>query len=92
MKWVLTQAAAQGKPERTYRFNVIFSLHTFAQECEDHHDPELFYSDARETRSFFFHRYESSFQLQDVIFNLDKADGVYEVYFTVIRYRDADFD
>jgi hypothetical protein len=108
MQWTLTQAAAQGKPERFYKFSVIFSLHTFAQEREDDHDPELAYSDSRETRTFCFHRYEASFQLQDVIFSLekghvyntghqnflriDKADGVYEVYFTVRRSKHADFD
>jgi len=108
MRWTLVQSAAQEKPERHYRFNVIFSLHTFTQECEDSHDPKLFYTDARETRSFCFHRYDASFQLKEVILNLekgyvfhtrhqnflriDKADGVYEVYFTVRRSKHADFD
>jgi hypothetical protein len=108
IKWTLTQAATQGKPERSYRFSVIFSLHTFTQKREDDHDPELAYSDPKETRTFCFHRHKASLQLQDVIFNLekgyvfhtghqnflriDKADGVYEVYFTVRRSKHAGFD
>jgi hypothetical protein len=108
MAWALTQSAAKGKPERNFHFRIIFSLHTFTQSCKDHHDPELFYADARETRSFSFHRHEASFQLRDVIQNLekgyvfhtghqnflriDKADGIYEVYFTVKRSKEDGFD
>ena len=108
MRWTLTQPAINGKPEKNYRFSVVFSLHTFTQSFEDRHDRELSYSDARETRAFCFNRYQDSFELPEIIqrldqgyvfhtgkqnfLRIDKDNGTYEVYFVVKRSKLPDID
>lgn len=59
------QAATKGKPERTYKINVSFSLHCFT--IKDFSEEGLEYSDNRETRYFCFRRYELSKLLPDII-------------------------
>ena len=54
------QAAIQDKPEKSYFFQVCFSLHCFTYKNLGNADNKLLYSDNRETRVFCFERYELS--------------------------------
>jgi hypothetical protein len=65
------QPAKGTNPPRGYKVEVIYSLHCFTRGLEDWApNPDLLYSDGRETRIFDFHRYELSRQLPGVIENL----------------------
>ncbi len=54
------QEAKGNKPERKYPFNAAFSLHCFSKKITPNDNPELFYKDNRERRTFCFERYELS--------------------------------
>jgi hypothetical protein len=108
MSWTMILPAAKSKPARNYRFSVVFSLHTFTQAKEYGHDSNLFYSDARETRTFCFNRYQDSLELPNIIqglnqghvfhtgkqnfLRIDKGSDTYEVYFVVKRSKRLGFD
>ncbi len=64
------QAGKDGKPEQKYWVEVCYSLHCFSQKREPIPDTSLNYSDAKETRTFDFTRYELSKQLPNIIQNL----------------------
>ncbi|WP_199544566.1 hypothetical protein [Paraburkholderia kururiensis] len=57
------------QPERTYPVQIIFGLHCFTRSAEPGEavDPELFYSDARETRVFCPQRHRLSMLLPAII-------------------------
>ena len=57
-----TQPGNATKPERTYKVEVIYSLHCFSRK-HDPAEPLLEYCDAREKRTFDFVRYESYSQM-----------------------------
>jgi hypothetical protein len=59
-----------GQPERIFTVDVSYSLHCFTNQL-DFSDPHLNYSDARETRTFNFERYELSKQLPQIIQELN---------------------
>jgi len=63
------QPAQEGKPERAYKVDVIFSLHCFTrgQLQDEKRDKHLCYSDNRETRIFDFERYGLSKGLLSVV-------------------------
>jgi hypothetical protein len=63
----LKQEATQEKPEKSYYFEVCFSLHCFTYKNLDNADNKLLYSDKRETRVFCFERYELSKNLPKII-------------------------
>tara|TARA_R110001606_G_C15400859_1_gene652970 strand:+ start:1052 stop:1504 length:453 start_codon:yes stop_codon:yes gene_type:complete len=108
MPWVLIQEARGGNPERTYRIETIFSLHTFTRSKEAHHDDDLSYSDSREQRTFCFERYKDSKHLPAIIrdmgmgyvqhtghqnfLRIDTSHGTYEIYFVVRRSKKSEFD
>ena len=55
-------------PSREHPVDVIFSLHCLTLGAgNESPDPNLFYSDDRETRIFDLRRYAFSFQLPDII-------------------------
>lgn len=62
------QPAKGTNPPRTYRVEVIFSLHCFTRGTENEAlDAALLYSDGRETRIFDFGRYAHSHRLPAII-------------------------
>ena len=63
----LIQPAKGRDPERTYNFNVDFSIHCFTKAVKEGDSPALEYSDNRESRTFCFDRYRLSFHLPDII-------------------------
>ncbi len=67
-----TQSAKDGKPERCYNVDVIFSLHCFTREPGVNEAPaaNLLYSDDRETRVFDFRRYALSIRLPEIVARL----------------------
>ena len=55
-------------PPRSYKVEIIFSLHCFTRGMEgETPDPALLYSDSRDTRIFDFRRYELSHHLPAII-------------------------
>lgn len=67
---------AQGlNPERSYRLNVIFSLHCFTRGAREGEiiPPDWAYRDSRETRIFDLERYRSSFDLPRIVTSLSEA-------------------
>ena len=66
----LSQPGKGSSPERTYNFNVNFSLHCFSKAMKEEDNPGLEYSDNRESRTFCFDRYRLSFHLPDIIRNI----------------------
>lgn len=101
MQWNLIQEVDVNNPARTYRIEVVFSLHTFTTATENYHDSDLHYSDPRETRTFCFDRYDKSKLLPDIIRSLntgyvfhtgkqnfmriDRENVTYEIFFAVRR-------
>lgn len=68
-----TQPAKENKPERIYVIDVCYGLHCFTDgEPSSGANKSLRYSDARETRSFSFERYETSKLLPAIIQELNK--------------------
>lgn len=65
------QPETAGQPTKTYTVEVCYSLHCFSKGVGAIQDPQLDYSDARETRSFDFLRYELSKQLPGIIQGLN---------------------
>jgi hypothetical protein len=62
------QPAKGINPPRYYKVDVIFSLHCFTRGMEgETPDPELLYSDYRETRIFDFERYGLSHHLPGIV-------------------------
>jgi len=62
------QPAKGSNPPRGYRVDMIYSLHCFTREIGgDPTDPELCYSDSRETRHFDFKRHALSFHRPSII-------------------------
>jgi hypothetical protein len=68
------QPAKCDKPALTYTVEVSFSLHCFTRGNREGEqpDPELLYSDSRETRIFDFQRHELSKQLPGIVQNLPR--------------------
>ena len=67
-EWEYTAPAATKRPERTYRLQVTFSMHTFTRGLmPDEHVPDLLYRDNREVRAFDFLRYELSKKLPEIV-------------------------
>jgi hypothetical protein len=58
-------------PERIFTVQVSYSLHCFSKKLINGADPRLHYSDARETRTFDFVRYELSKKLPEIIKGLN---------------------
>jgi hypothetical protein len=71
---VYRQEASEGKPERGYRVDVIFSMHCFTRRLKDGETPDaaLLYRDSRECRVFDFRRYELSKRLPAIIEELHR--------------------
>ena len=67
--WEYTAPATDKRPERTYRLNVQFSMHTFTHGIVDGEtvDSALLYRDSREERAFDFVRYAFSSQLPAIV-------------------------
>jgi hypothetical protein len=65
----VVQPAKDGMPERIYRVQLIYSLHTFTRGVKprESSDAALLYSDSRESRVFDFGRYELSKQLPAIV-------------------------
>jgi len=62
------QSAKGTNPPRGYKVDLIYSLHCFTRGMEgETPDPQLLYSDDRETRIFDFRRYELSNRLPAII-------------------------
>lgn len=75
-EWEYTAPAGEKRPERTYKIQVSFSMHTFTRGVKDGHKPEakLVYRDSRETREIDFDRYELSKRLPEIVRSLgDRA-------------------
>ena len=70
--WEYTATATSKRPERTYKIQVIFSIHTFTKGLPKTEEPEqdLIYETPREKRLFCFIRYELSKKLKDIIYQL----------------------
>lgn len=87
------QPAKDDKPERSYLFNVEFSLHCFTED-EKTTDNMLLCRDSRETRVFSFERYELSKHLPQIIKELGARKCFHTGkgnYFTVdITGKDGD--
>jgi hypothetical protein len=68
------QEAKGDKPARTYAVEVHFSMHCFTRGFKpgEAPDPDLCYSDHRETRVFDFQRYSLSKQLPATVDDLSK--------------------
>ena len=67
-EWEFTALAAAKRPERTYRLQITFSMHTFTRGLKkDENVPDLLYRDSREVRAFDFVRYELSKKLPDIV-------------------------
>ncbi|WP_299073047.1 hypothetical protein [uncultured Paraglaciecola sp.] len=67
-EWAFTAPAAAKRPERTYKIQVMFSMHTFTRGLQDgEHVPDLLYRDSREVRAFDFVRYELSKRLPEIV-------------------------
>jgi hypothetical protein len=65
------QPAKGTNPPRTYRVEVIFSLHCFTRGLDNEiPDQAMLYSDTRETRVFDFRRYELSRRLPGIVADL----------------------
>jgi len=64
------QSGTASQPEKIYTVEVFYSLHCFSKTLEPTADPRLNYSDARETRTFDFRRYEFSKQLPQILQDL----------------------
>lgn len=63
-----TAPAAARRPERIYKLQVLFSMHTFTRGLkQDEYVPDLLYRDNREVRAFDFLRYELSKKLPDIV-------------------------
>ncbi len=80
------QEANKGKPERIYKFQVIFSLHCFTTKKLGDEDSRLFYRDNRECRVFCFDRYQLSKRLPEIIkdiFGRKCYHTGYSNYFTI---------
>ena len=80
------QQASKDKPEKSYLFEVCFSLHCFTYKDLGGTDKRLLYSDARESRVFCFERYELSKNLPKIvrtIFERNCYHTGHSNYFTV---------
>lgn len=70
-EWEFTAPAAAKRPERTYKLQVMFSMHTFTRGLKEGESvPDLLYRDSREVRAFDFFRYELSKKLPDIVAQL----------------------
>jgi hypothetical protein len=67
--WEYTAPATDKRPERAYRIDVQFSIHTFTRgvDAGEAVDPALEYRDSREERAFDFVRYAFSKQLPNIV-------------------------
>ncbi|MEJ1342471.1 MAG: hypothetical protein RPU52_15325 [Candidatus Sedimenticola sp. (ex Thyasira tokunagai)] len=67
--WSYTAAAGERRPERTYKFQVSFSMHCFSRDPLEGEVvvPGLWYEEEREKRVFCFDRHELSYQLPEII-------------------------
>lgn len=68
----LVVPAKDGKPERSYRLNVSYSMHCFTRGARKGESipAELAYKDSRETRIFEFDRYAQSEFLPEIVRSL----------------------
>lgn len=67
--WEYTAPATDKRPERCYRMEVHFSMHTFTRGLDQGETvaKELLYRDTREERAFDFLRYALSAQLPEIV-------------------------
>ncbi|MBP4050882.1 hypothetical protein B0T49_13575 [Chromobacterium violaceum] len=65
----VVQPATGDKPARTYKVQLIYSLHTFTRgvEAREKPDEQLLYCDSRECRVFDFQRYDLSKRLPEIV-------------------------
>ncbi len=65
----VVQPASGDKPARTYKIQLIYSLHTFTRgvKAGEEPDKELLYCDSRECRVFDFQRYALSARLPEIV-------------------------
>lgn len=66
------QEATDTKPESIYKVQICFSMHCFTKAELTSSAHPLNYSDANETRTFNFERYELSKKLPDIVMSLHK--------------------
>jgi len=68
-EWEYTAPATAQRPERTYRLDVHFSMHTFTRGLDRGETvaAEWLYHDTREERAFDFLRYALSAQLPGIV-------------------------
>jgi len=67
--WRYTAEAGEKRPERTYKFQVTFSMHCFTRKPKagEHIPIDLWYQGPKEKRVFCFDRHELSQQLPEII-------------------------
>ena len=72
-EWRYTAKAGEKRPERTYKFQVAFSMHCFTRNPRNDEQiaTNLWYEGPRENRIFCFDRYELSHRLPEIIRRLD---------------------
>ncbi|MEN9874552.1 MAG: hypothetical protein RL186_1449, partial [Pseudomonadota bacterium] len=70
------------KPERKYRLNVSFSIHCFTRGAKKGEaiEPDLAYSDSRETRIFDPERYEQSKSLREIVGSLENRKCFHDTH------------
>lgn len=70
--WYYTAEAGEKRPERTYHFQVTFSMHCFTRKALPDEDiiAGLWYQGPKEQRVFCFDRHKLSFKLPEIIVSL----------------------
>lgn len=90
----LVVPAKDGKAERSYRLNVVFSLHCFSRAPTEGEEipAELAYSDSRETRIFDTERYGHSRLLPEIVRTLADRPCFHDTHgnFYVFEVVEAD--
>ena len=71
--WLYTAESGEKRPQRTYKFQVTFSMHCFTRDPlpGEHVSEDLWYCERGEERLFCFDRHELSKQLPEIIRGLD---------------------
>ena len=72
--WHYTAEAGEKRPERTYHFQVTFSMHCFTRKAltEENIADNLWYQGPNERRVFCFDRHELSLLLPEIITSLNE--------------------
>lgn len=69
LEWHYTAKAGEKRPERTYKFHVVFSMHCFTRAPSNDKliEEKLWYQGPKEKRIFCFDRHDLSFQLPYIV-------------------------